>query len=68
MQEALGRLLEGRTTFIIAHRLVTVAKADKILVMKSGSIIETGTHRELLARNGYYAKLVANQTRGLLQV
>jgi ATP-binding cassette subfamily B protein len=68
VQEALGRLLEGRTTFIIAHRLVTVAKADKILVMKSGSIIETGTHRELLARNGYYAKLVANQTRGLLQV
>lgn len=53
---------------MIAHRLVTVANADRILVMKAGKIVEAGTHRELLARGGYYAKLVANQTRGLLQV
>ncbi len=68
VQQALDRLLDGRTTFVIAHRLVTVAKADKILVMKAGRIIESGTHHELLAYCGYYAKLVATQTQGLLQV
>ena len=68
VQQALDCLLKGRTTFVIAHRLVTAAKADKILVIKAGRIIESGTHCELQACGGYYSKLVANQTSGLLRV
>jgi ATP-binding cassette subfamily B protein len=66
VQEALGRLVRGRTTFVIAHRLATVVSADRILVLKDGQIIEEGTHPELLAREGYYASLVEKQTRGLI--
>jgi ATP-binding cassette subfamily B protein len=66
MQEALERLVKGRTTFIIAHRLATVVHADRILVLKKGKIIETGSHKELMAQGGYYASLVHRQTRGLL--
>lgn len=66
VQEALTRLVKGRTTFIIAHRLSTVVGADRILVLKDGAIAETGTHERLMARGGYYASLVQNQTRGLL--
>jgi ATP-binding cassette subfamily B protein len=66
VQEALGRLVRGRTTFVIAHRLATVVSADRILVLKDGQIIEEGTHPELLARDGYYASLVEKQTRGLI--
>jgi ATP-binding cassette subfamily B protein/subfamily B ATP-binding cassette protein MsbA len=55
--EALERLMEGRTTFIIAHRLSTIRKATRIVVIDEGAVVETGTHRELLARQGVYARL-----------
>lgn len=57
IQNALESLLENRTTFMIAHRLSTIEKADKILMMEAGKIIESGTHKELLALDGAYAKL-----------
>jgi ATP-binding cassette subfamily B protein/subfamily B ATP-binding cassette protein MsbA len=59
--EALERLTRGRTTFIIAHRLSTIRHADRILVMEKGAIAEIGTHRELIAANGSYARLHALQ-------
>lgn len=65
VQDALNKLMRGRTTFIIAHRLSTVINADRILVLKDGSIVEAGGHEELLKKEGYYASLVACQTRGL---
>ncbi len=61
IQQALRRLLAGRTSFVIAHRLSTVRHADMILVLQKGSILERGTHDELLARNGLYAKLCRAQ-------
>lgn len=68
VQEALQKLMKGRTTFIIAHRLATVVNADKIIVLQKGRSIERGTHRELMAAGGYYASLVKKQTHGLLHV
>jgi ATP-binding cassette subfamily B protein len=55
------RLLHGRTSFVIAHRLSTVRDADMILVMKDGDIIEQGSHDELLARGGFYTELYMSQ-------
>nr|QIN91648.1 ABC transporter ATP-binding protein [Paenibacillus elgii] len=57
VQEALNRLMKGRTTIMIAHRLSTVEKADFIVVMNQGSVVEQGAHQQLLDRGGYYAKL-----------
>ncbi|MFP3939408.1 MAG: ABC transporter ATP-binding protein [Thermoanaerobaculia bacterium] len=66
IQDALDHLLEGRTAFVIAHRLATVVDADRIYVLRDGRIEERGNHAELMARGGYYASLVTRQTRGLL--
>lgn len=57
IQHAIDKLIAGRTSIVIAHRLSTIRKADKILVMDKGELKETGTHEELLAKNGFYAKL-----------
>jgi len=61
VQEALARLMEGRTTLVIAHRLATILKADRIVVMDRGRIVAQGTHAELLAQNGLYAELARLQ-------
>jgi len=57
IQKALSTLMQGRTTFVIAHRLSTVESADRILVMQNGKIIESGSHKELIAQEGHYAYL-----------
>ena len=61
IQEAFNRLMQGRTSFIVAHRLSTIREADVILVMKDGHIIEQGNHRTLLEKNGFYAELYRSQ-------
>ena len=61
IQSAMDNLMKGRTSFIIAHRLSTIKNADLILVMNEGDIVEQGTHDELLARDGFYAKLYNSQ-------
>jgi ATP-binding cassette subfamily B protein len=66
IQKVLDKLMKGRTTLIIAHRLSTLASMDRILVFKKGQIIEDGSHDELLSNGGYYAKLWKMQTNGLL--
>jgi subfamily B ATP-binding cassette protein MsbA len=63
IQGALDRVMAGRTTLVIAHRLSTIERADLILVMDQGRIVERGTHAELLAQNGHYARLHAMQFR-----
>ena len=61
IQKAFAAMMRGRTTFIVAHRLSTIREADVILVMRDGHIIEQGSHAELLARNGFYARLYNSQ-------
>ena len=61
VQEAFDRLMEGRTSFIVAHRLSTIRNADEILVMKAGSIVEQGSHDELMAKGGFYQNLYNSQ-------
>ena len=67
IQEALDRLLVGRTSFIVAHRLSTIVKADKIVVMERGVIREAGSHQELLAADGIYASLYNQQFKVALE-
>ena len=68
IQKAFAKLMQGRTTFIVAHRLATVKEADVILVMKDGNIIEQGTHRELLQQRGFYYELYHSQFPDLIAI
>jgi ATP-binding cassette subfamily B protein len=61
VQEALERLMEGRTTLVIAHRLSTIQGADRVVVMDHGQVVETGSHDSLLAQGGLYRRLVERQ-------
>jgi ATP-binding cassette subfamily B protein len=61
IQAAMTSLMKNRTSFVVAHRLSTIQDADKIIVMNHGTIVETGNHNELLAKNGFYAKLYNSQ-------
>ncbi|MDO7908837.1 ABC transporter ATP-binding protein [Paenibacillus sp. JX-17] len=63
IQEGLQRLMQGRTSFVIAHRLNTIRQADKILVLKDGRLLEQGSHEELLSRNGFYSELYHSQLK-----
>jgi ATP-binding cassette subfamily B multidrug efflux pump len=64
IQNAFAKLMEGRTSFIVAHRLSTIRNADRILVMKDGRIIEQGTHESLMAQGGFYKELYNSQFAG----
>ena len=68
IQDALERLLVGRTSILIAHRLSTVLNADQILVLKDGQIVEQGTHKELLELNGTYRELFDTQFKKILDL
>ncbi len=59
--------MEGRTSIVIAHRLSTISQLDRIIVLRGGTIVEDGSHQELLALNGTYAKLWAHQSGGFIQ-
>ena len=61
IQKAFQKLMEGRTSFVVAHRLSTIKESDVILVMKDGHILETGKHEELLEKKGFYAQLYQSQ-------
>ena len=61
VQQAFDRMMQGRTSFIVAHRLSTIRSADVIVVMRDGRIVETGAHRQLLDKGGFYAQLYNSQ-------
>ena len=61
IQKAFDTLMEGRTSFIVAHRLSTIQEADLILVMRNGQIVEQGTHQQLLEKRGFYSELYRSQ-------
>ncbi len=67
IQDALWKLMEGRTAIVIAHRLSTIQKMDRIIVLDEGKIVEQGSHKELLAKNGTYARLWAHQSGGFIE-
>jgi len=67
IQEALGKLMKGRTSIVIAHRLSTIAKLDRIIVIENGKIVEQGSHKELLNKNGQYARLWNHQSGGFIK-
>ena len=67
IQDALQKLMKGRTSLVIAHRLSTIAKLDRIVILNEGKIVEDGTHTELLNENGVYAKLWAHQSGGFIE-
>jgi ATP-binding cassette subfamily B protein len=66
IQDALWKLMEGKTAIVIAHRLSTIQKMDRIVVLDKGKIVEEGSHKELLYKNGTYAKLWAHQSGGFI--
>lgn len=65
IQQAIGRLIQGKTVLVIAHRLRTIAKADKIIVLDDGKVVEQGTHSELMEQNGLYKRLYTIQQESL---
>ena len=67
IQQALEKLMKGRTSIVIAHRLSTIAKLDRIVVLDEGKIIEDGSHADLLAKNGMYARLWRRQSGGFIE-
>src|SRR6185312_8339006 len=66
IQDALWKLMEGRTAIVVAHRLSTIQRMDRIIVLDDGKIVEQGTHKELLRVNGQYAQLWARQSGGFI--
>lgn len=67
IQDALWKLMEGRTAIVIAHRLSTIQKMDRIIVLDNGAVVEQGSHKELIGKNGVYAKLWAHQSGGFIE-
>lgn len=67
IQDALWKLMENRTALVIAHRLSTIQKMDRIIVLENGQVVEEGSHKELLRKNGVYAKLWAHQSGGFIE-